>query len=77
MTIRRRTTRREKLADDKGLPKVIEITGKLSRRWGTSTCAITAPRVVNWETRLSAVRTVGETVRGGLESTRTRARLSP
>lgn len=47
MTTRRRTTWREKLADDKDLPKVIEITGRLSRRWGTGTCAIPAPREVD------------------------------
>lgn len=47
MTSQRRTTWREKLADDKGLPKVVEITGKLSRRWGTGTCAIPAPREVD------------------------------
>ena len=28
---------REKLADDKGLPKVVEINGKMSTRWGTGT----------------------------------------
>lgn len=38
---------REKLADDKGLPKVIPIEGKLSKRWGEGTCAIPAPRDVD------------------------------
>jgi len=38
---------REKLEDDQGLPKVVEITGKMSTRWGTGTCAIPAPREVN------------------------------
>ncbi len=38
---------RQKLADDKDLPKVVEITGKLSRRWGTGTCVIPAPREVD------------------------------
>ncbi len=38
---------REKLADDKGLPKVIEINDKMSKRWGTGTCVIPAPREVN------------------------------
>lgn len=37
----------EKLADDKGLPKVVEITGKMSTRWGTGTVCIPAPREVN------------------------------
>ncbi len=38
---------REKLADDKDLPRVIEITEKMSRRWGTGTCVIPAPREVD------------------------------
>jgi len=33
----------EKLADSKDLPRVVEITGKMSKRWGTGTCAIPAP----------------------------------
>jgi hypothetical protein len=38
---------REKLADDKGLPKVCEVAGKLTRRWGTGTFVIPAPREVD------------------------------
>jgi len=38
---------REKLADDKDLPRVVEITDKMSQRWGTGTCVIPAPREVN------------------------------
>jgi hypothetical protein len=38
---------REKLADDKGLPKVCKVTGKLSKRWGTGTFVIPAPREVD------------------------------
>ena len=38
---------REKLADDKDLPKVIEITENMSKRWGTGTCVIPAPREVD------------------------------
>jgi len=38
---------RAKLADDKGLPKVEEITGKMSTRWGTGTVCIPAPREVD------------------------------
>lgn len=34
---------REKLADDKGLPKVGKVTGKMSQRWGTGTMVIPAP----------------------------------
>ena len=37
----------EKLADDKDLPKVVEITGKMSKRWGTGTFVIPAPREVD------------------------------
>jgi len=33
----------EKLADSKGLPKVQEITDKMSKRWGTGTVVIPAP----------------------------------
>ena len=36
-----------KLADDKGLPKVVEITDKMSQRWGTGTVCIPAPREVD------------------------------
>jgi len=38
---------REKLADDKGMPQVKEITGKMSTRWGTGTVVIPAPREVD------------------------------
>jgi 6-O-methylguanine DNA methyltransferase, DNA binding domain len=38
---------REKLADDKDLPKVCEITGKLSKRWGEGSFVIPAPREVD------------------------------
>lgn len=34
---------REKLADDKGLPKVGKITGKMRTWWGTGTMVIPAP----------------------------------
>jgi len=37
----------EKLKDSKGLPKVEKIEGNLSRRWGTGTVAIPAPREVD------------------------------
>jgi len=33
----------EKLLDDKGLPRVEEITDKMRKRWGTGTVAIPAP----------------------------------
>jgi alkylated DNA nucleotide flippase Atl1 len=38
---------REKLADDKGLPKVVKVTGKMSQRWGTGAMVIPAPREVD------------------------------
>jgi hypothetical protein len=38
---------REKLADDKGLPKVARVEGKLSTRWGTGIMVIAAPREVD------------------------------
>jgi len=34
---------RKKLADSKDLPKVVPITGKMSKRWGTGTVVIPAP----------------------------------
>jgi 6-O-methylguanine DNA methyltransferase, DNA binding domain len=43
----RRKTWREKLADDKGLPKVGKVTGKMTRRWGTGVMVIPAPREVD------------------------------
>jgi hypothetical protein len=38
---------REKLADDKDLPKVVEIKANMSQRWGTGTVVIPAPREVD------------------------------
>jgi hypothetical protein len=38
---------REKLADDKDLPRVQEVTEKMSQRWGTGTFVIPAPREVD------------------------------
>jgi len=38
---------REKLADDKDLPKVCKVTGKLSKRWGQGRFVIPAPREVD------------------------------
>jgi len=37
----------EKLADSKGLPKVEKITPKMSKKWGTGTVVIPAPKEVN------------------------------
>ncbi|MDM7998441.1 MAG: MGMT family protein [Dehalococcoidia bacterium] len=38
---------RERLADSKDLPKVVEINAKMSQRWGSGTCVIPAPREVD------------------------------
>jgi len=38
---------REKLADDKDLPKVAKVTGKMTKRWGTGTMVIPAPHEVD------------------------------
>lgn len=43
MAAKQRKSWREKLADSKDLPRVVEIDGKLSKRWGTGTCVIPAP----------------------------------
>ena len=40
---KKRKTWQEKLADSKDLPKVVEITDKMSTRWGTGTVVIPAP----------------------------------
>ncbi|MBI3414009.1 MAG: MGMT family protein [Verrucomicrobia bacterium] len=42
-----RKTWREKLADDKGLPKIGKVEGKLRKTWGTGTMVIPAPREVD------------------------------
>jgi hypothetical protein len=42
-----RKTWQEKLADDKGFPKVCKIDSSRSQRWGTGTFVIPAPREVN------------------------------
>lgn len=43
----KKKTRCEKLKDEKGLPRVVEITGKMSKRWGTGTVVIPKPMEVN------------------------------
>ena len=40
-------TWQEKLADDKGLPRVSRVSGKMSKRWGEGTMVIPAPREVD------------------------------
>ena len=43
----KKKTWREKLADDKNLPKVGPIEGKMTTRWGTGTMVIPRPRDVD------------------------------
>ena len=43
----KKKTALEKLKEDHGLPRVEKITEKMSKRWGTGTVAIPAPREVN------------------------------
>jgi hypothetical protein len=38
---------REKLADSKGLPKIGKVMGNMTRRWGTGTMVIPAPKEVD------------------------------
>jgi hypothetical protein len=45
--MKKRKSWREKLADDKGLPKVGEVTGGMSKRWGEGTMVIPAPGEVD------------------------------
>lgn len=40
-------TWREKLNDNKGLPKVVAIGQRMSRRWGDGTCVVPAPAEVD------------------------------
>jgi len=42
-----RKTWQEKLADNKGLPSVFEISAKQRKRWGSGTCVIPAPTEVD------------------------------
>ena len=65
---KRRKSWREELADSKGCPKVVEITGKMSTRWGTGTVCIPAPMEVDEimrgvpEGRLTTVNQIREVV---------------
>jgi alkylated DNA nucleotide flippase Atl1 len=46
-TAKNRKSWREKLGDNKDLPKVVKITGKMRKNWGTGTVAIPAPKEVD------------------------------
>ena len=45
--MRTRKSWRQKLADNKGLPKVGRVSGKMSKRWGSGTMVIPAPLEVD------------------------------
>ncbi len=45
--VKKKKSWREKLRDDKGLPRVITISGKMIKRWGEGTCVIPAPLEVD------------------------------
>ena len=45
--VKKRTSWVEKLHDSRDLPKVVEITEKMSKRWGTGTVVIPAPLEVD------------------------------
>lgn len=63
MPAKTRKSWREKLADDKNLPRVISVTGAAAKRWGGTTVAIAAPREVDALMRTvprGRVTTVGE-----------------
>ena len=47
MAAKKRKSWREKLADDKDLPKVCPIGGRMSTKWGKGTVAIPSPREVD------------------------------
>ena len=59
---------REKLADSKDFPRVVEITDKLSTRWGTGTVVIPAPMEVDEimrqvpEGKLTTINIIRETL---------------
>ena len=38
---------KEKLNNDKNLPRIVPIKGRLSKKWGTGTCVIPSPKEVN------------------------------
>ena len=59
---------REKLADSKDFPRVVEITDKMSTRWGTGTVVIPAPLEVDGimkqvpEGKLTTINQIRETL---------------
>jgi hypothetical protein len=47
LKMKTRKSWKEKLADDKGLPKVAPVCGNMTKRWGTGRMVIPAPREVD------------------------------
>ena len=47
MANKKKKSWRDKLADDKDLPKVRKIEGEMTKRWGEGTMVIPAPREVD------------------------------
>jgi alkylated DNA nucleotide flippase Atl1 len=47
MSTKKRKSWQEKLADDKGLPKIGRVEGKMTKKWGEGTMVIPAPREVD------------------------------
>ena len=47
MSAYKRKSWREKLADNKGLPKISKVEGKMTAKWGTGTMVIPAPMEVD------------------------------
>jgi alkylated DNA nucleotide flippase Atl1 len=47
MKVRFKKSWREKLMEDKDLPRVVKIDGKMTKRWGTGTVVIPAPKEVD------------------------------
>src|SRR3989304_3956643 len=45
--MRKKKSWRDKLADDKGLPKIGRVEGRMTKRWGTGTMVIPAPAEVD------------------------------
>jgi len=38
---------REKLVDDKNFPKIVKLSGRLEKAWGSGTCVIAKPREID------------------------------
>lgn len=47
MSAKKRKSWREKLSDNKGLPKIGKVEGRMTKRWGTGTMVIPAPLEVD------------------------------